>query len=200
VEKASNSTLCRGSPFFFIDVIMYIFAWVLSHRITHLSTGSNHGEGLPDGEGSLNPMYVTTAYPGTRGKDPRSSPPPAPASALKHFPVASRPHTSPSTYCILYGCISIPLQMTTGPMRRFSSSARTQLSPTARSLTAPRLLGLRQYQRNITDIRPRQASVSRSWFTSSPPCLSPEQDEQEKKRLAERNLKLGNSMRHRSLL
>jgi hypothetical protein len=35
--------------------------------------------------------------------------------------------------------------------------------------------------------------VSRSWFTSSSPCLSPELDEQEKKRLAERNLKLGNS-------
>lgn len=84
--------------------------------------------------------------------------------------------------------------MTTGPMRRFSSSARGQVAPTsARSLTAPRLLGLRRYQRHITDVRPRQATVSRSWFTSSSPCLHPELDEAERKRLAERNLKLGNS-------
>jgi hypothetical protein len=84
--------------------------------------------------------------------------------------------------------------MTTGLMRRFSSSARNQVpSPVARSLTTPRLLGLRQYQRTITDVRPRQASVLRSWFTSSSPCLYPELDEQERQRLAERNLKLGNS-------
>jgi hypothetical protein len=90
--------------------------------------------------------------------------------------------------------------MTTGLMRRFSSSARIQLSPhTARALTAPRLLGLRQYQRNITDVRPRQAAVSRSWFTSTSPCLYPELDEHEKKRLAERNLKLGNSMPRHAL-
>ncbi|KAF1918129.1 hypothetical protein BDU57DRAFT_514711 [Ampelomyces quisqualis] len=92
--------------------------------------------------------------------------------------------------------------MTTGPMRRFSSSARTHLpSPAARSLTAPRLLGLRQYQRTITDVRPRQATVSRSWFTSSSPCFSPGPDEHEQKRLAERNLKLGNTIRvlHESL-
>ncbi|KAH7073928.1 hypothetical protein BKA63DRAFT_534265 [Paraphoma chrysanthemicola] len=86
--------------------------------------------------------------------------------------------------------------MTTGLMRRFSSSARTQVpSPAARSLTAPRLLGLRQYQRTITDIRPRQASVSRSWFTSSSPCSYPELDERERQRLAERNLKLGTTIR-----
>ena len=47
--------------------------------------------------------------------------------------------------------------MTLGLMRRFSSSARTQLPTcTARSLTAPRVLGLKQYQRTITDVRPRQ--------------------------------------------
>ncbi|KAL5116674.1 hypothetical protein ACEQ8H_005423 [Pleosporales sp. CAS-2024a] len=85
--------------------------------------------------------------------------------------------------------------MTTG-LRRFSSAARVPFSPhAARALAAPRLLGLRQYQRNITDVRPRQASVSRSWFTSSSPRASPEADEQEKKRLAERNLKLGNTIR-----
>lgn len=106
-----------------------------------------------------------------------------------------RPAYRHSTCCILYGCTPTPVQMTICPMRRFSSSARTRLPfPAARSLTAPRLLGLRQYQRSITDIRPRQASVSRSWFTSSSPWLSPELDEREKKRLAERNLKLGDSM------
>lgn len=85
--------------------------------------------------------------------------------------------------------------MTTGLMRRFSSSARTQLPSSAvRSLTAPRLLGLRQYQRTITDVRPRQATVSRSWFTSSSPYFDAEPDEQEQKRIEERNLKLGNSM------
>ncbi|KAF3003062.1 hypothetical protein E8E13_007328 [Curvularia kusanoi] len=86
--------------------------------------------------------------------------------------------------------------MTTGLMRRFSSSARTQLPPsTSFSLTAPRLLGLKQYQRSITDVRPRQASVSRSWFTSTSPCASPELDEREQKRLNERNLKLGSTIR-----
>ena len=72
---------------------------------------------------------------------------------------------------LLHG-VYVPLssQMTTGLMRRFSSSARTQLSSSAsRSLTSPRLLGLRQYQRTITDIRARQASVARHWFTSSSP-------------------------------
>ncbi|KAJ4369828.1 hypothetical protein N0V83_005592 [Neocucurbitaria cava] len=86
--------------------------------------------------------------------------------------------------------------MTIGLMRRFSSSTRTQLpTPTARSLTAPRVLGLRQYQRTITIARPRQASVSRHWFTSSSPCLHPELDERERQRLNERNLKLGNTIR-----
>lgn len=85
--------------------------------------------------------------------------------------------------------------MTTGLMRRFSSSARTQVPrSTSFSLAAPRLLGLKQYQRSITDVRPRQASVSRSWFTSTSPCAYPELDEHEQKRLNERNLKLGNSM------
>lgn len=95
----------------------------------------------------------------------------------------------------LYGCIFLSTQMTSGLMRRFSSSARTQFSrSTATSLTGPRILGLKQYRRSITDARPRQASVSRQWFTSSTPWLSPEPDECEKKRLNERNLKLGNSM------
>lgn len=92
--------------------------------------------------------------------------------------------------------------MTTGLMRRFSSSARTQLPRSCHtSLCAPRLLGLRQYQRNITDVRPRQAAVSRSWFTSTSPCAYPELDEREQKRLNERNLKLGNTIRilHESL-
>jgi hypothetical protein len=94
----------------------------------------------------------------------------------------------PSTLGSLHVRIFLPLHMTSGLMRRFSSSARTRLP--SRSLTAPRVPGLRQYQRNITDVRPRQATVARSWFTSSSPCG---QDEQEKKRLAERNLKLGDS-------
>ncbi|KAH8716873.1 hypothetical protein GQ44DRAFT_624603 [Phaeosphaeriaceae sp. PMI808] len=92
--------------------------------------------------------------------------------------------------------------MTNGPMRRFSSSARTLFpTPTARSLTAPQLLGLRQYQRTLTDIRTRPVSPLRNWFTSSSPCLYPELDEHERQRLAERNLKLGNTIRvlHESL-
>ncbi|OSS47840.1 hypothetical protein B5807_06488 [Epicoccum nigrum] len=94
--------------------------------------------------------------------------------------------------------------MTTGLMRRFSSSARTQLPRSTSfslALAAPRLLGLKQYQRSITDVRPRQASVSRSWFTSTSPCAYPELDEHEQKRLNERNLKLGNTIRilHESL-
>ncbi|KAF1937243.1 hypothetical protein EJ02DRAFT_458886 [Clathrospora elynae] len=81
-------------------------------------------------------------------------------------------------------------------MRRFSTSARTQLpTSTARSLTAPRILGIKQYQRSITDVRSRPASVSRKWFTSSSPCSHPEPDEREKQRLNERNLKLGNTIR-----
>ncbi|KAJ4395568.1 hypothetical protein N0V91_010770 [Didymella pomorum] len=87
--------------------------------------------------------------------------------------------------------------MTTGLMRRFSSSARTQLPrPSSTSLSTPRLLGLKQYQRHITDVRPRQASVHghRSWFTSSSPCAH-ELDEREQKRLHERNLKLGTTIR-----
>jgi hypothetical protein len=35
--------------------------------------------------------------------------------------------------------------------------------------------------------------VARHWFTSSSPCHDAEPDEREKKRLNERNLKLGNS-------
>jgi hypothetical protein len=152
-----------------------------------------------DGECSLNPTS-RRALPRSCKVGPRKASP-APASALSISPSHHSRillHTTPPSTCrILYGCTSIPLHMTTGPMRRFSSSARTQLpSSTARSLTAPRLLGLRQYQRNI---RPRQASVSRSWFTSSSPCLNPELDEQERKRLTERNLKLGNSMRNDSV-
>ena len=84
--------------------------------------------------------------------------------------------------------------MTSGLMRRFSTSARTQLlTCPARSLTAPRLLGLKQYKRNITAVGAKQASVSRHWFTSSSPCKHPEPDERGKERLNERNLKLGNS-------
>ncbi|RYN37796.1 hypothetical protein AA0113_g6478 [Alternaria arborescens] len=86
--------------------------------------------------------------------------------------------------------------MTSGLMRRFSTSARTQLlTCPARSLTAPRLLGLKQYKRNITAVGAKQASVSRHWFTSSSPCKHPEPDECEKERLNERNLKLGNTIR-----
>ncbi|KAF1926544.1 uncharacterized protein M421DRAFT_422522 [Didymella exigua CBS 183.55] len=87
--------------------------------------------------------------------------------------------------------------MTTGLMRRFSSSARTQLPrSSSTSLSAPRLLGLKQCQRHLTDARPRQASAAagRSWFTSST-ARAHELDEREQKRLLERNLKLGNTIR-----
>jgi hypothetical protein len=74
---------------------------------------------------------------------------------------------------------------------RCSTFARTQLpTSTARSLTAPRLLGLKQYKRTITAVGAKQASVSRHWFTSSSPCSYPEPDEREKERLNERNLKM----------
>ncbi|CAE7196421.1 hypothetical protein P3342_010132 [Pyrenophora teres f. teres] len=87
--------------------------------------------------------------------------------------------------------------MTSGLMRRFSTFARPQLSTfhAERSLTAPRILGLKQYKRTITDVGVRQTSVSRHWFTSSSPCSYPEPDECEKARLNERNLKLGNTIR-----
>ncbi|KAI4613600.1 uncharacterized protein J4E87_009728 [Alternaria ethzedia] len=86
--------------------------------------------------------------------------------------------------------------MTSGLMRRFSTFARTQLpTRTARSLTAPRLLGLKQYKRTLSDAGARQASVSRHWFTSSSPCSHPESHEREKARSNERNLKLGNTIR-----
>ncbi|KAG9195514.1 hypothetical protein G6011_00635 [Alternaria panax] len=86
--------------------------------------------------------------------------------------------------------------MTSGLMRRFSTFARTQL-PTcpARSLTAPRLLGLKQYKRHMTAVGARQASVSRHWFTSSSPCKYADSNERETQRLKERNLKLGNTIR-----
>ncbi|CAI6333647.1 unnamed protein product [Periconia digitata] len=92
------------------------------------------------------------------------------------------------------------LLMTYGPMRRlFSSSSRAQLSPRFAStshLAAPRLLGLKQYlnQRTITDIRPRQASVARNWFTSSSTCLSP-QEGSDHPPPNERNVKLGKTIR-----
>jgi hypothetical protein len=85
--------------------------------------------------------------------------------------------------------------MTIGPMRRlFSSSSRAQLFPRFASthLAAPRLLGLKQYQRNITGVRPRQASVTRTWFTSSSAWLYPGGGDNPPPN--ERNLKLGESI------
>ncbi|KAF1961128.1 hypothetical protein CC80DRAFT_589560 [Byssothecium circinans] len=87
--------------------------------------------------------------------------------------------------------------MTTGLMRRlFSSSSRAQLFPRSASthLTTPRLLGLKQYQRSITDVPPRQASVARTWFTSSTTCLYPEGGGDHPPP-NERNLKLGKTIR-----
>lgn len=85
--------------------------------------------------------------------------------------------------------------MTTGRMRRlFSSSTRANLqlpSSISTCLTAPRLLGLKQYQRTITDVRARQASVSRTWFTASATSLHPESGGDHPPN--ERNVKLGNS-------
>ncbi|KAF2443581.1 hypothetical protein P171DRAFT_522114 [Karstenula rhodostoma CBS 690.94] len=87
--------------------------------------------------------------------------------------------------------------MTTGRMRRlFSSSTRANLqipAVSSTSLTAPRLLGLRQYQRTITDVGARQASVSRTWFTASATSLHPEGGSDGPP--SERNLKLGNTIR-----
>lgn len=62
--------------------------------------------------------------------------------------------------------------MTAGPMRRhFSSSARAQLASrhTASGLPTRCSLGLRQYQRTITDLRPCQPLASKLWFTSAAP-------------------------------
>jgi hypothetical protein len=94
VEKtASKFVLYRTSVFFFIDVIMYIFYMgVLSHR--NMSTGSTTRSN--DGEGSLSP----TSQRRTLVRVGRAHPTllcPAPASALEHFPIASLPHTPPST-------------------------------------------------------------------------------------------------------
>lgn len=77
----------------------------------------------------------------------------------------------------IYGRIFV--QMTAGLMRRlFSSSTRVQIPSRVASnhLSTPRLLGLKQYQRHLTGIRPLQASVSgsRTWFTSTSACPLPE--------------------------
>ncbi|KAF2688404.1 hypothetical protein K458DRAFT_330724 [Lentithecium fluviatile CBS 122367] len=86
--------------------------------------------------------------------------------------------------------------MTTGQMRRlFSSSSRARLSRCASThLTTPRMLGLKQYQRTITDVRPRQASVARTWFTSSSALLYPE-GSGDHPPPDERKLKLGKTIR-----
>ncbi|KAL1601670.1 hypothetical protein SLS60_006585 [Paraconiothyrium brasiliense] len=82
-------------------------------------------------------------------------------------------------------------------MRRlFSSSTRANLriiSSSTTCLTAPRLLGLKQYQRTITEVRARQASVSRTWFTASATSLHAESGGNRPPN--ERNLKLGNTIR-----
>lgn len=98
----------------------------------------------------------------------------------------------------LYG--HIPIQMTAGLMRRlFSSSTRAQfpLRSPSNYLTAPRLLGLKQYQRTITDVRPRQASISRTWFTSTSAFACPEASGSNSTPPDERTLKLGNSKDNR---
>jgi hypothetical protein len=87
--------------------------------------------------------------------------------------------------------------MTTGLMRRsFSSSSRvrlSRLSPFASThLATPQRLGLKQYQRTITDVRARQASVARTWFTSSSVLLYPG-GEPDHKPPDEYKLKLGKS-------
>ena len=77
-------------------------------------------------------------------------------------------------------------------MRRlFSSSSRARLPPS--HVTTPRLLGVKQYQRAITDVRARQASVARTWFTSSSVLLFPD-GHRDHAPPDERKLKLGKSM------
>ncbi|KAF2264292.1 hypothetical protein CC78DRAFT_463806 [Lojkania enalia] len=83
-------------------------------------------------------------------------------------------------------------------MRRlFSSSTRAQLSARFASthLATPRILGIKQYQRSITDVRPRQASISRTWFTSSTGLAYLEGSEGDHKPPDERRLKLGETIR-----
>ncbi|KAF2016533.1 hypothetical protein BU24DRAFT_422882 [Aaosphaeria arxii CBS 175.79] len=86
--------------------------------------------------------------------------------------------------------------MTAGLMRRlFSSSTRAQLSSRLASnhLTAPRLLGLKQYQRTLSNIRPREASVSKTWFTSTTVSLC--SSNSDIRPPDERTLKLGRTIR-----
>ncbi|KAF2119004.1 hypothetical protein BDV96DRAFT_610841 [Lophiotrema nucula] len=93
--------------------------------------------------------------------------------------------------------------MTAGLMRRLFSSCTRVRFPTSRFhfakqenfLTAPRLLGLKQYQRSITDVRPRQAQISRTWFTSSSGCAYPELGGRDLQPPDERTLKLGKTIR-----
>ncbi|ORY10541.1 hypothetical protein BCR34DRAFT_485457 [Clohesyomyces aquaticus] len=90
--------------------------------------------------------------------------------------------------------------MTAGLMRRFSSTSRLR-SPLSSGQFAfnhpppPRLLGLKQYSRSITALRPRQAAVSRTWFTSSTICPSPEPTGSDHPKPDERTLKLGKTIR-----
>ncbi|KAF2660179.1 hypothetical protein K491DRAFT_589669, partial [Lophiostoma macrostomum CBS 122681] len=91
----------------------------------------------------------------------------------------------------------IPVQMTSCLMRRlFSSSTRARIPQRLAShqLCAPPLLGLKQYQRTIADVRPRQASVSRTWFTSTAVCPSLDPDGSSRP-TDERTLKLGKTIR-----
>ncbi|KAF2471262.1 uncharacterized protein BDR25DRAFT_260669 [Lindgomyces ingoldianus] len=90
--------------------------------------------------------------------------------------------------------------MTAGLMRRFSSSTRIRsphfsLQFSSHHLTAPRLLGLKQYQRTIADLRPRQAAISRTWFTSTTACPHPESQTSDHPQPDERTLKLGKTIR-----
>ena len=93
----------------------------------------------------------------------------------------------------LYECRK--LQMTAGPMRRLSSSSRTHAQRiTLKNLASSTPVALRQPQRTLANIRERDISLSKTWFTSTVPRISPpELRGQDHSPPDERTLKLGKS-------
>jgi hypothetical protein len=100
-----------------------------------------------------------------------------------------------TTHSSLYGRISV--HMTAGLMRSlFSSCIRAQLRlrHTANGLAAPQSLGLKLHQRTLSDARPRQASISKTYFTSTSANPYPELGGSDTPPPDQRTVKLGNSM------
>ncbi|KAF2202303.1 hypothetical protein GQ43DRAFT_413939 [Delitschia confertaspora ATCC 74209] len=87
--------------------------------------------------------------------------------------------------------------MTAGLMRRFSSSIRKPLQQRANPQyrTVSRYPALQQPRRITPETGAGTSSISKRWFTSAPPCWSPEPGHRDHKPPDERTLKLGKTIR-----